>query len=152
MKISVMGMDHNELLSGKALAEMGNEIIYICKDNRRIENIKRGFYTESEEQILRGQKIKRAVDFTDDIKEALHNSNMCFISENNKQNDGALFHILSVAKDIGANMSSHTFIVDRSSLPISRSAQIKDTVQNELNKRASSLTFEVISNPDFLRS
>ncbi len=32
MKISVIGMDKSELLSGKRLVEMGNEVIYVCQD------------------------------------------------------------------------------------------------------------------------
>ena len=41
MKISVMGMNQDELLSGKALAEMGNEIIHVCKDNTYVEDMKK---------------------------------------------------------------------------------------------------------------
>jgi len=151
MKISVMGMNHNELLSGKALVEMGNEVVYVCKDNRLIENIKRGYYPNEEKKIF-DTICKKSVEFTDDIKEALRTTNMCFISEDNTHDSGALFNILSTAKTIGEYMTSHTFIVDRSSLPMNRTKQIVQTIQNELDKRASNLTFEVISNPNFLRA
>ncbi len=152
MKISVMGIGHNELQSGKALAEMGNEVIYVCKDNRHVENLKRGHCNSREKEILQQIHQKRYIDFTADIREALDNSNMCFIAENDNETDEALFRILATARDVGANMSSHTFIIDRSTLPVNRTEQIKSTIQNELDKRASNLTFEVISNPDFLRA
>ncbi len=151
MKISVMGINENELLSGKALAEMGNEVIHICKDNAHVEDMKKGLYSTNEREIYKVAN-NRGIDFTSNMQEALSQSNMCFISENNTQDAGELFHILATAKEIGTYMNSHTFIVDRSPLPMSRTEQIKETIQYELDKRSSNLTFEVISNPNFLRA
>lgn len=152
MKISVLGINQNELQSGKNLAEMGNEVIYVCRNDERIADIKRGYYTDSEKDILKSMKKKKEFDFTADLREALHSSSMCFISESNIGGTGELFSILSNAKEVGANMSNHTFIIDRSALDINRKSQIKDTVQSELDKRASNLTFEVISDYNFLRA
>ncbi len=149
MKISVIGIDKNELISGKNLAEMGNEVIYVCKDHDHVNNIKKGYYNHYEKKILENMKRKNSIDFTADLKEALDNANMCFISESSKYD---VFNILSNAKEVGANMSNHTFVIDRSELPINRTKQIKETIQEELNKRASNLTFEVISDPKFLRA
>ena len=153
MKISVIGINKSELQSGKNLAEMGNHVIYVCKNDEKIADIKRGYYTDAEKEILKSMKRrKKQFDFTADLREALHSSSMCFISENNIGGTGELFTILSNAKEVGANMSNHTFIIDRSSLDINRVNQIKDTVQSELDKRASNLTFEVISDYNFLRA
>ena len=58
MKISVMGIEYNHLLSGKALAEMGNEVTYISKDNKRINNIKRGYYNSDEAMVIKNIDIK----------------------------------------------------------------------------------------------
>jgi len=77
---------------------------------------------------------------------------MCFISENDDCKGQSLFYILANAKEVGANMTNHTFIVDRSRIAVNRYDEIKSTVQSELDKRDSNLTFEVISNPDFLRA
>ena len=152
MKISIIGIDDNELNSGKDLAEMGNEIIYVCKDDRRIDNIRRGYYSDSEKKILKNFRKKDKVNFTADLREALNGSNMCFISENDDCKGQSLFYILANAKEVGANMTNHTFIVDRSRIAVNRYDEIKSTVQSELDKRDSNLTFEVISNPDFLRA
>jgi len=153
MKISVIGINQNELKSGKSLVEMGNEVIYISKDYEHINNIKKGYYTHIEKEILKDIKQKDDIDFTSDFKEALSNSNMCFIAENDNHDSSTLFHILANAKEVGANMTNHTFVIDRSSLPISRAEQIKETIQSELNRRgATNLTFEVISDHRFLRA
>lgn len=146
-----MGINQDELLSGQALAEMGNEVIHICKDNAHVEDMKKGLYSTKEKEIYNIAN-NSSIDFTSNMEEALNQSNMCFISESESCDAGALFHILATAKEIGTYMNSHTFIVDRSALPMSRTQQIKETVQRELDKRASNLTFEVISNPNFLRA
>jgi UDPglucose 6-dehydrogenase len=151
MKISVMGINHNELLSGKALVEMGNEVVYVSTDNKLVENMKHGYFHKDEKKIF-DTICQKSIEFTDDIKEALRTTNMCFISEDKTQDSSTLFNILSKAKKIGQYMTSHTFIVDRSPLPMNRTKQIIETVQHELDKRSSNLTFEVISNPNFLRA
>jgi len=153
MKISIIGINPDELKSGKSLVEMGNEVVYVSKDYEHVNNIKKGYYTSSEKEILSDIKKKEVIDFTTDFREALDGANMCFISESSGDDSSALFRILANAKEVGANMSNHTFVVDRSSLPVSRAEQIKETIQEELNKRgASNLTFEVISDHRFLRA
>ena len=153
MKISVFGVSQNGLLSGKELAEMGNEVIYFCKDDRRVENLRRGHGNRTELEVLKSITKKFTVDFTSSMREALEQSNMCFISEDNEEaSDATLYNILATAKEVGKNMCSHTFIVDRSPLSVNRLDLIKSTIQDELDKRSSSLTFEVISNPNFLRA
>ena len=152
MKISVMGIDYNHLLSGKALAEMGNEVTYISKDHKRIENIKRGYYNSAEAMIIKSIGTDDNIGFSADIKNALNQTNMCFISEGiSEDSNEQMDHILDTAKIVGEHMNSHMFIIDRSNESISRVAQIKETIQKELVKRNKSLTFEVIANPDFLR-
>jgi len=153
MKISVMGIDYNHLLSGKALAEMGNEVTYISKDHKRIENIKRGYYNSDEAMVIKSMGSEETFDFSADIKKALSKTNMCFISEGvTLDSDEQMERVLNTAKIIGEHMDSHMFIVDRSEESKSRIMQIKETIQGELVKRNKNLTFEVIANPDFLRA
>jgi UDPglucose 6-dehydrogenase len=153
MKISVMGIEYNQLLSGKALAEMGNEVMYISKDSKRIDNIKRGYYNADEAMVIKSIHKDESVGFTADIKQALQNSNMCFISEGYTENsEQEMSNVLKVAKEVGANMSKHMFIVDRSGVSGSRIDNIKEIIQEELTKRDANLTFEIIANPNFLKS
>lgn len=152
MKISVMGIEYNHLLSGKVLAEMGNEIVYISSDNKRIDNIKRGYYNSDEAMVLRSFDKDVEVGFTTDIREALLDTNMCFISEGAKDSSTEeMIKVLKTAQIVGANMSKDMFIVDRSGIFNSKIDAIKDVIQEELYKRDARFSFEVISNPDFLR-
>lgn len=153
MKISVMGIEYNQLLSGKVLAEMGNEVTYISQDNKRIENIKRGYYNSDEAMVIKSMDKDTEVGFTTDIREALLDTNMCFISEGieNSSTD-EMIKVLKTAQMVGANMSKDMFIVDRSGIFNSKIDAIKEVIQEELSKRDVRFSFEVIANPDFLRA
>jgi len=151
MKISVMGIEYNQLLSGKVLAEMGNDVMHISRDNKRIDNIKRGFYNAEEAMVIKNSNNDN-ITFTSNIKDALRDTNMCFISEGYSENsEEQMANLLKSAKEVGANMSKHMFIIDRAEKTEDRVASIKATIQEELSKRNEKLTFEVISDPDFLR-
>ena len=153
MKISVMGIEYNQLLSGKALAEMGNEVTYVSKDNRRIDNIKRGYYNSDEAMVIKKMSSKESIDFTTNFKEALSNTNMCFIGEGiTDDSEENREKVLKTAKMVGEYMNNHMFIIDRSVAAQSRVSQIKETIQEELKKRNKNITFEVIANPNFLRA
>jgi len=153
MKVTVMGVDYNHLLSGKALAEMGNEVTYISNDHKRIENIKRGYYNANEAMVIKSMNSQDSIGFSADVKKTLSNTNMCFISEGSFEDpEEQMEHVINTAKVVGKNMSNHMFIVDRSETSMSRVSEIKETIQEELKKRNASVTFEVIANPNFLRA
>jgi len=153
MKVTVMGIDYNHLLSGKALADMGNEVTYISNDHKRIDNIKRGYYNADEAMVIKSMNSENSFGFSADIKKSLSTTNMCFISEGTSiDSEKQMEHVLNTAKIVGENMSQHMFIIDRSKESMSRVAEIKEVIQEELSKRNTTLTFEVIANPNFLRA
>jgi UDPglucose 6-dehydrogenase len=62
-----------------------------------------------------------------------------------------LQYVLAVAKGIGENMTHHMYIIDKSTVPVGTAEKVKAMVQETLDKRGSDLTFDVISNPEFLK-
>jgi len=62
-----------------------------------------------------------------------------------------LQYVLAVAKSIGEHMTHHMYIIDKSTVPVGTADRVKETIQNTLDKRKSDLTFDVISNPEFLK-
>jgi UDPglucose 6-dehydrogenase len=56
-----------------------------------------------------------------------------------------------VAKGIGENMSHHMYIIDKSTVPVGTAEKVRAKVQETLDGRGSDLTFDVISNPEFLK-
>jgi len=62
-----------------------------------------------------------------------------------------LKYVLAVAKSIGEHMTQHMYIIDKSTVPVGTAQKVQEEVQKSLDKRGSNLTFDVISNPEFLK-
>ena len=157
MKISVIGTGYVGLVSGACFAEMGNDVICVDIDEKKVASLKEGYvpiYEPGLERMVLENYDKKTLDFTTDITEALENSNICFIAVGTPMGeDGSadLKYVLAVAKSIGANMKHHMFVVDKSTVPVGTADKVKATIQDELDKRGLDLTFDVISNPEFLK-
>ena len=94
------------------------------------------------------------LDFTTDIQSALQKSDICFIAVGTPMGeDGSadLQYVLGVAESIGKYMDHHIYVIDKSTVPVGTAKKVRETIQKELDKRQSSLTFDVISNPEFLK-
>ena len=157
MKISVIGTGYVGLVSGVCFAEMGNDVICVDIDVKKIESLKQGdipIYEPGLEKMVLENYKKKTLYFTTDIKEALDSSNICFIAVGTPMGeDGSadLQYVLAVAKAIGENMKSHTYVIDKSTVPIGTADRVREVIQEALNGRNSDLTFDVISNPEFLK-
>jgi len=157
MKISVIGTGYVGLVTGTCFAQMGNDVICVDIDEKKIENLKQGIipiYEPGLEDMVLENYQKGTLKFSTKINEALQNSHICFIAVGTPQGeDGSadLQYVLAVAKDIGKNMTHHMFVVDKSTVPVGTADKVKQTIQQELDARGSNLSFDVISNPEFLK-
>ena len=92
--------------------------------------------------------------FTTNINDALKSSKIIFIAVGTPMGeDGSadLQYVLSVAKSIGENMQHHLVVVDKSTVPVGTADKVRLTIQECLDKRESDLSFDVVSNPEFLK-
>ncbi len=157
MKVSVVGTGYVGLVTGTCLADYGNDVYCVDVDKKKIEDLKKGIIPIFEpglEQMVSENYSANRLTFTTDIKEALYKSDICFIAVGTPMGeDGSadLQYVLSVAKCIGENMNHHMYVVDKSTVPVGTAQMVRDTIQEELDKRNSDLTFDVISNPEFLK-
>ena len=157
MKISVIGTGYVGLVSGTCFAEMGNDVICVDIDKKKVNSLKEGIvpiYEPRLEKMVIDNYKRGTLKFTTDIKEALKNSNICFIAVGTPMGeDGSadLQYVLAVAKSIGQDMKKHTFVVNKSTVPVGTADKVRESIQKELDMRESSLTFDVISNPEFLK-
>ncbi len=95
-----------------------------------------------------------SLHFTTDIREALENSEICLIAVGTPMGeDGSadLRYVLAVAESIGKHMVRRMYVINKSTVPVGTAGKVREAVQRELDRRGSDLTFEVISNPEFLK-
>jgi len=145
------------LVTGTCFAEMGNNVICVDIDERKIEKLKQGIipiYEPGLETMVKDNYKRGTIEFTTDIKEALEKTDIIFIAVGTPQGeDGSadLQYVLKVAEDIGKYMTHEMVVVDKSTVPVGTADKVKETIQKELDKRGVKIPFEVVSNPEFLK-
>lgn len=157
MKIAIIGTGYVGLVTGACFAEMGNTVWCVDVNDEKIEKLKKGIipiYEPGLSEIVIHNHESGNLFFTTEIAEALENTEIAFIAVGTPMGeDGSadLQYVLEVAKNIGANMKHNMYVVDKSTVPVGTAAKVKAVIQKELDNRKSDLTFEVVSNPEFLK-
>ncbi len=157
MRVAVIGTGYVGLVTGTCFSDMGNEVWCVDVDEAKIERLKNGIIPIYEpglsELVLKNHKAGN-LNFTTKIEEALDRCNICFIAVGTPMGeDGSadLHYVLTVAASIGKCMSHHMYVVDKSTVPVGTAQKVRAAIQKELDERGSDLTFDVISNPEFLK-
>lgn len=157
MRVAVIGTGYVGLVTGTCFAEMGNTVWCVDVDEKKINNLKKGIipiYEPGLTEMVERNSAAGSLNFTTEISEALEKAEIAFIAVGTPMGeDGSadLKYVLAVAKSIGANMKHHVYVVDKSTVPVGTAKKVRAVIQAELDARQSSLTFDVISNPEFLK-
>lgn len=157
MKIAVIGTGYVGLVSGACFAEMGNQVLCVDVDAKKIENLKKGiipiYEPGLEDLVLENFKIG-TLKFTTDMQLALQEAEVFLVAVGTPMGeDGSadLQYVLQVATSIGKYMTHNVTVVNKSTVPIGTADLVRETIQKQLDERKSNLTFHVVSNPEFLK-
>ena len=157
MRVSVIGTGYVGLVTGTCLADYGNDVYCVDVDAGKIDNLKKGIisiYEPGLDVMVQTNYEAGRLKFTTDIREALINSNICFIAVGTPMGEDGnadLQYVLAVAESIGNYMAHHMYVVDKSTVPVGTAEKVRRTIQKQLDLRKTYLTFDVISNPEFLK-
>jgi UDPglucose 6-dehydrogenase len=152
MKIAVVGTGYVGLVLGACLAENGNTVVCVDKDESKLDMLRVGrmpIYEPGLEEMVRRNDHEERLTFTSDLPAAVRSSEIVFIAVGTPQGeDGAadLQHVLAVAREIGRTMDKRMVIVDKSTVPVGTAKRVREIVAKE-----TSHTFSVVSNPEFLK-
>lgn len=157
MNIAVVGTGYVGLVTGACFAEMGNVVTCVDIDPKKIENLKKGIMPIYEPGldalVVKNAKAGR-LHFTTSLADATPTNDVFFIAVGTPPGeDGSadLQYVLAVAHEIGSLMERPAIIVDKSTVPVGTADKVRAAVQAELDKRGLKLTFDVASNPEFLK-
>lgn len=157
MNLSVIGCGYVGLVTGTCFAEMGNRVICIDKDERKVNLLKKGtipIYEQGLEEMVQRNSKEGRLSFTTNLKEAVDNSLICFIAVGTPpEEDGSadLSHVLAVAREIAHCMNGYKIIVNKSTVPVGTAELVKREVSKVLKERGLLTEFDVVSNPEFLK-
>ncbi len=154
MKLCMIGTGYVGLVSGACFSDLGNNVICVDKDKKKIINLKNGLIPIYEpgldELVAKNYKNKR-LNFTTDLVSAVKKSDIIFIcvgtpsKRNSKKAD--LSQIFSVAKEISKSINKFKIIITKSTVPVTTG----DDIEKIILKKVSKNKFSVVSNPEFLR-
>ncbi|MFN9476775.1 UDP-glucose dehydrogenase family protein [Acidovorax sp.] len=157
MKITVIGTGYVGLVTGACLSEMGNHVVCLDLDARRIASLNQGHMPIHEpgllDVVLRNARAGR-LEFTTDTDHAVAHGLLQFISVGTPPSeDGSadLQHVLAAARSIAERMAGYKLIVNKSTVPVGTADRVRDTVAGVLAERSLPADFAVVSNPEFLK-
>ena len=140
------------LVAGACLAENGNDVICVDKEAAKIRALQRGripIYEPGLEELVRRNRAEKRLTFTTDLGKGVRSSQIVFIAVGTPTGeDGSadLRYVLEVARQIGKAMNGYKVIVDKSTVPVGTTDQVRETIKKE-----TSHSFSVVSNPEFLK-
>ena len=157
MKITVIGTGYVGLVSGACLAEMGNHVLCLDVDPRKIEVLNNGgipIHEPGLDSVVARNVAAGRLQFTTDVAASVAHGTLQFIAVGTPPDeDGSadLQYVLAAARNIGRLMTDYKLVIDKSTVPVGTADKVKAAIQAELDARGVALEFSVASNPEFLK-
>ena len=157
MNIAVVGTGYVGLVSGACFAETGAVVTCVDIDKDKVERLTHGeipiYEPGLDELVLKNIKAGR-LKFTTSLADILNEQEVVFSAVGTPPDeDGSadLKYVLQVAQTIGEHLNRHLVVVTKSTVPVGTSKKVKETIQKALDKRNVNVSFDVASNPEFLK-
>lgn len=157
MKIVVVGTGYVGLVTGTCFAEVGIDVICIDIDAKKIENLNNGILPIFEpglESLVTKNVSKGRLQFSTSLAVSIKGADVAFIAVGTPPGeDGSadLKYVIGVAQEIGQHMNSYGVIVTKSTVPVGTAQKVEEAIKQELQKRQLDISFDVASNPEFLK-
>ena len=156
MNITVIGTGYVGLVTGTCFAETGNDVVCVDIDQAKVKKLTSGqitIYEPGLEKIfLKNQKDER-LSFTTSLSEGIKNAQVIFLAlPTPPGEDGSadLKYILGVAKELGSliEQGDYKVIIDKSTVPVGTAEKVRQALMSNGGIEG---TFDIVSNPEFLR-
>ena len=152
MKIAVVGTGYVGLVAGACLAESGNDVVCIDKDEAKIRKLRRGvlpIYEPGLEELVMRNIEEERLSFSTDTKKAVESSLIVFLCVGTPEGPGGtpdVSQVLHAAGEIGDALNEYKVIVSKSTCPVGTVERIADTIRARTPHR-----FDVVANPEFMK-
>ncbi len=157
MKITMIGTGYVGLVTGACFAEVGNDVLCLDVDQRKIDTLNGGgipIHEPGLEAMVTRNRAAGRLRFTTDVVEGVGHGLLQFIAVGTPPDeDGSadLRHVVSAARNIGRHIDGYRVIVDKSTVPVGTADAVRDAIGDELRQRGLSVPYAVVSNPEFLK-
>jgi UDPglucose 6-dehydrogenase len=157
MKVTVFGIGYVGLVQAAVMAEVGHDVLCIDVDQNKVDRLKAGnipiFEPGLTPLVISNYEAGR-VDFSTDAALGVEHGDVIFIAVGTPPDeDGSadLKYVLAVATTIAENMQSHKIVINKSTVPVGTADKVKAKIDSTLSDAGKSVTYDVVSNPEFLK-
>jgi UDPglucose 6-dehydrogenase len=154
MRIAVVGTGYVGLVSGACFSAFGVEVACVDNDAAKIERLKAGqipIYEPGLDALVAENAAAGRLGFTTDLKAAVAGADAVFIAVGtpSRRGDGHadLSYVFAAAEEIAAALTGYAVVVTKSTVPVGTGHRVA-AILNKLRPEGS---FDVASNPEFLR-
>jgi UDPglucose 6-dehydrogenase len=157
MKLTIIGTGYVGLVSGACLADVGNSVLCLDLDSRKVDILNSGgipIYEPGLKEIVANNVAAGRLRFTTNVAEGVAWGDVQMIAVGTPPGeDGSadLQYVLSAARNIGKHMTSKKIVVDKSTVPVGTADKVRLAIADELALRKMDMPFSVVSNPEFLK-
>jgi UDPglucose 6-dehydrogenase len=154
MNICVVGTGYVGLVTGAVFADLGNDVVCVDNDQKKIEALRAGqmpIYEPGLEEMVVRNKDDARLSFTTDLPGAVRQSDVIFIAVGTPSKDTGetdLSHVEAVATQIGRSMDRYKVVVNKSTVPVGTGEFVREVITRHQPRP---IDFDVVSNPEFLR-
>lgn len=157
MKLTIFGSGYVGLVTGACLAEMGNHVVCVDVDPRKIDLLNSGgvpIHEPGLDELIASNMAKGRLKFTTDAKAGVDHGLFQFIAVGTPPDeDGSadLRYVLAVAETIGKHMDGYKVVITKSTVPVGTADKVRARLEQTLATRETAPEFDVVSNPEFLK-
>ena len=157
MKVTVFGIGYVGLVQAAVMAEVGHDVVCIDIDQEKVDKLKLGhipIYEPGLTPLVTSNYEAGRVDFTTDAARGVEHGEVIFIAVGTPPDeDGSadLKYVLAVAETIATHMQSHKVVINKSTVPVGTADKVKAKIDATLLAADKSVTYDVVSNPEFLK-
>jgi len=157
MKLTIIGAGYIGLITAACFAEMGNEVICVDSDEKKIDDLdhyRLSVYEPGLEDLIRRNCMGNRLFFSTNLAKAVQNSLIIYLalSQGPKEDEAAdLNALLEIARQIGRSLNGYKVIVNKSNVPVGTAVRIRQTIAAELAGREVDYEFDVVSDPEFIK-
>jgi UDPglucose 6-dehydrogenase len=157
MKVTVFGIGYVGLVQAAVMAEVGHDVVCVDVDQTKVDNLIAGhipIFEPGLTPLVNSNHAAGRIVFTTDASSGITHGEVIFIAVGTPPDeDGSadLKYVLAVAETIATHMQSHKIVINKSTVPVGTADKVKAKILETLALHDKTVSFDVVSNPEFLK-
>ncbi len=153
-QISVVGVGYVGLVTAACFSDLGNKVIALDIDEKRISGLKKGdmpIYEPGLEELVERNVAAGRIEFTTSYEEALKAAEFVFIcvgTPSGMDGEADLKYVRSAAESIAKHMIAPVIVINKSTVPVGTGDWVASIIKEA---QAKPIDFSVVSCPEFLQ-